>query len=958
MGAKSGRNKQESGIGKAAGRKRLIWLIVFGASSSLLFVGFAVAQGIGQPSVPSGDVALVKGSPATSVTSAKPNTNASLFQQTRAREKKRRSRALKNSKNCRTAALGEMLQTVWIAGEAEELGISVTEKQIATELAKIKKTKFPTEAAFKEFLKTSHFTAGRRQRAGRSCSCSARESRKRSTTARRRRPHAEIADYLRQKPRRPSTRSNRAATSASSSTKTKPRSKRLRKRSKPMTRAANWKKVAEKYSRDPTSKRRPAERDHRRTAPGPLKKAIFGSATGEIVGPVKFQENFLVIEVVKLNPEKVRRWPKSKLEISKQLTEQTQQSFFAEFVSDYQSKWRSRTFCASGFEIEQCANFKGSGHPPAHPPPATKPNPKTPAKECPAPVEQTKPALPGTTTLLKPQGERLVQRPQPRRPAEATAGAPAPAGAARRRRPAHRRIARDPRPPVNRLARPVSVIASIHARQILDSRGNPTVEVEVVLESGARGLAAVPSGASTGEFEAVELRDGGERLGRQGRLAGGRQRQRRDRRGADRRPRRRAGRARPDDDRARRHAEQGPPRRQRAARRLARRRQGRRRRTPGQPLYRYLAELYGGGEPTLLPVPMMNVLNGGAHADNSVDFQEFMVVPAGASSFSECLRIGDRGLPRAEEVALGPRPLHRRRRRGRLRARPRVQRGGPAGRPRRRRGAPATSPARTSSSPSTRRPARSSRTAPTCSSTRAAASRPEEMAAYWEDACSRYPIVSIEDGMDEEDWDGWKLLTERLGERVQLVGDDLFVTNPERLRRGIELGVGNSILVKVNQIGTLTETLEAIRIAREAGYTAVISHRSGETEDTTIADLAVATGAGQIKTGAPSRSDRVAKYNRLLRIEEELGSAARVPGPAGVRPAPRWMKECGGSGSESDRAWRPKSGRRGETPTTPRRPAARKRRPGGRSGRQPRQVGPDRPHRPRRRPRRGRSTPT
>ena len=155
---------------------------------------------------------------------------------------------------------------------------------------------------------------------------------------------------------------------------------------------------------------------------------------------------------------------------------------------------------------------------------------------------------------------------------------------------------------------------------------------------------------------------------------------------------------------------------------------------------------------------------------------------------------------------------------------------------------------------------------------------PVEMAAYWEDACSRYPIVSIEDGMDEEDWDGWKLLTEKLGDRVQLVGDDLFVTNPERLRRGIELGVGNSILVKVNQIGTLTETLEAIRVAREAGYTAVISHRSGETEDTTIADLAVATGAGQIKTGAPSRSDRVAKYNRLLRIEEELGSAAEFPG--------------------------------------------------------------------------------
>ena len=297
----------------------------------------------------------------------------------------------------------------------------------------------------------------------------------------------------------------------------------------------------------------------------------------------------------------------------------------------------------------------------------------------------------------------------------------------------------------------------------------------------------------------------------------------------------------------------------------------------GQPLYRYLAELYGGGEPTLLPVPMMNVLNGGAHADNSVDFQEFMVVPAGAASFSECLRVGAEVFHALKKslAAQGLRPRSATRAASRPTSSPtrrRCRRSSPGSR------RPATSPATTSSSPSTRRPARSSRTAPTCSSTRAARSRPEEMAAYWEDACSRYPIVSIEDGMDEEDWDGWKLLTERLGERVQLVGDDLFVTNPERLRRGIELGVGNSILVKVNQIGTLTETLEAIRIAREAGYTAVISHRSGETEDTTIADLAVATGAGQIKTGAPSRSDRVAKYNRLLRIEEELGDAAEFPG--------------------------------------------------------------------------------
>jgi enolase len=297
----------------------------------------------------------------------------------------------------------------------------------------------------------------------------------------------------------------------------------------------------------------------------------------------------------------------------------------------------------------------------------------------------------------------------------------------------------------------------------------------------------------------------------------------------------------------------------------------------GQPLYRYLAELYGGGEPTLLPVPMMNVLNGGAHADNSVDFQEFMVVPAGAESFSECLRVGaevfhalkkslsSRGLSTAggDEGGFAPNLDSNE---AALQA---VLAGVEAAGYEPGRDVfialdPATSEVFDSGSYRLEHEGR------TLSS--------EEMAAYWEDACSRYPIVSIEDGMDEEDWDGWKLLTERLGDRVQLVGDDLFVTNPERLRRGIELGVGNSILVKVNQIGTLSETLEAIRTAREADYTAVISHRSGETEDTTIADLAVATGAGQIKTGAPSRSDRVAKYNRLLRIEEELGSAAEFPG--------------------------------------------------------------------------------
>ncbi|HYC81032.1 MAG TPA: phosphopyruvate hydratase, partial [Solirubrobacterales bacterium] len=297
----------------------------------------------------------------------------------------------------------------------------------------------------------------------------------------------------------------------------------------------------------------------------------------------------------------------------------------------------------------------------------------------------------------------------------------------------------------------------------------------------------------------------------------------------------------------------------------------------GQPLYAYLAELYGGGEPSVLPVPMMNVLNGGAHADNSVDFQEFMIVPAGAASFSECLRVG------AEVFHALKKSLHSQ---GHSTAggdeggfAPNLESneaalqavlagveaaGYEAGKDVFIALDPATSEVFSDGSYVLEHEGRTL--------------SPAEMADYWTDACSRYPIVSIEDGMDEEDWDGWKLLTERLGERVQLVGDDLFVTNPERLRRGIELGVGNSILVKVNQIGTLSETLEAIRTARDAGYTAVISHRSGETEDTTIADLAVATGAGQIKTGAPSRSDRVAKYNRLLRIEEELGSAASFPG--------------------------------------------------------------------------------
>jgi enolase len=418
----------------------------------------------------------------------------------------------------------------------------------------------------------------------------------------------------------------------------------------------------------------------------------------------------------------------------------------------------------------------------------------------------------------------------------------------------------------------VSKIESALARQVLDSRGNPTVEVDVLLASGAAGRAAVPSGASTGEFEAVELRDGGDAFGGKavtGAVANVNGEIAEAVKGID-----------ADDQQGldRRMIElDGTPNKARlganailgvslaAAKAAAA--------EHGLPLWRYL----GGEAAHLLPVPMMNVLNGGAHADNKVDFQEFMVVPVGATSFHEALRTGtevfhalkrtlhERGLATAvgdeggfapdldsNEAALqflvdgisaaGYRPgedlviaLD-----------------------------PATSELYKGGAYELEHEGR------TLSS--------EELADYWTEMASRYPIVSIEDGMDEEDWEGWKVLTDKLGERVQLVGDDLFVTNTERLRRGIELEVANSILVKVNQIGTLTETLEAVHIAQEAGYTAVMSHRSGETEDTTIADLAVATSCGQIKTGAPSRSDRVAKYNQLLRIEEALGQDATYPG--------------------------------------------------------------------------------
>ena len=426
----------------------------------------------------------------------------------------------------------------------------------------------------------------------------------------------------------------------------------------------------------------------------------------------------------------------------------------------------------------------------------------------------------------------------------------------------------------------MGAIDHIRARQILDSRGNPTVEVDVRLDSGATGRAAVPSGASTGEFEAVELRDGGaEWLGKgvtkavehvndaiARALTGARAT---DQAAIDETLRELDGT--PNKSRLGANAILGVSlATARAAAAEA-----------GVPLYVYIAELAGlsRGEANLLPVPMLNVLNGGAHADNAVDLQEFMIVPAGAPSFSAALRTGaeifhalkrtltERGLGTTvgDEGGFAP-DLESNEAALELLVTGIEAAGFAPG-----------EDVFIALDPATSELYREADGAYVLEHEGRALTA-EEMVGYWAAIVEGYPVISIEDGMDEEDWDGWDLLTARLGDRCQLVGDDLFVTNPERLRRGIEAGVANSILVKVNQIGTLTETLEAIAIARSAGYSAVISHRSGETEDTTIADLAVGTAAGQIKTGAPSRSDRVAKYNQLLRIEEELGASAAYPG--------------------------------------------------------------------------------
>jgi len=422
----------------------------------------------------------------------------------------------------------------------------------------------------------------------------------------------------------------------------------------------------------------------------------------------------------------------------------------------------------------------------------------------------------------------------------------------------------------------MSEIEHVHARQILDSRGNPTIEVDVRLVSGAWGRAAVPSGASTGTREALELRDGGSTFGGKG---VGRAIQNvngeiaaavigldaDDQRGLDDRLIELDG----TDGKTRLGANALLGVSMAAARAAAA--------DAGEPLWRYL----GGEDASLLPVPTMNVLNGGVHADNPVDFQEFMIAPVGAGSFAQAIQMGaevyhelqrtlkSRGLSTAvgDEGGFAPAlpsneaPLELL-----------VSAIGTAGYRPGEDLAICLDPAASEFFKEGRYELAGER--------RSLSSA--EMVDYWSAITERYPVLSLEDGMAEQDWDGWRHLTDRLGSRLQLVGDDIFVTNPAILGEGIERGVANSILIKLNQIGTLTETLDTIALAHEAGYRAVISHRSGETEDTFIADLVVATGVGQIKTGAPARSERVAKYNQLLRIEEELGERARYAGREAV----------------------------------------------------------------------------
>ena len=413
----------------------------------------------------------------------------------------------------------------------------------------------------------------------------------------------------------------------------------------------------------------------------------------------------------------------------------------------------------------------------------------------------------------------------------------------------------------------MSSIKDVRGRWILDSRGNPTVEVDVELESGAFGRAAVPSGASTGVHEAVELRDGGAEWGGKGvsKAVANVAEIRAEVAGLDALDQAALDRTLIELDGTPNKGRLGANAILGVSLAVAKAAAAETR----QPLYRYL----GGDAATTLPVPMLNVINGGAHAANSIDLQEFMLVPVGADTFADGLRIGAEVYHALKKV-LGDRGL----------ATGVGDEGGFA---------PDLESSEAAIEAILEAVERAGHGDAVVIALDPAASeifrdgvyrfegREEpsaEMPAFWAGLVDRFPIVSIEDGLAEDDWDAWGRLTAEIGDRVQLVGDDLFVTNPERLRQGIERGVANSILVKVNQIGTLTETIEAVRLAQASGYTAVMSHRSGETEDATIADLAVALGTGQIKTGAPARSDRTAKYNQLLRIEEELGSRAQYPG--------------------------------------------------------------------------------
>ncbi|HET6958235.1 MAG TPA: phosphopyruvate hydratase [Vicinamibacterales bacterium] len=429
-------------------------------------------------------------------------------------------------------------------------------------------------------------------------------------------------------------------------------------------------------------------------------------------------------------------------------------------------------------------------------------------------------------------------------------------------------------------------ITSVHAREILDSRGNPTVEVDVTLDGGAFGRAAVPSGASTGEREALELRDGDQaRYGGKGvrkavanvngAIATAIVNREFDQRGLDDAMIALDGT--PTKSKLGANAVLGVSmaavRAEAATKRV--------------PLYKHLANLYGGNRFTL-PVPMMNILNGGAHADTSVDFQEFMVMPVGASSFAEALRAGAeifhalRGILKKQGQSTGV-----------------GDEGGFA--PNLKSNREAIEVVLEAVNKVGMRAGQDIYVALDVASSELWAGggkytfkksgepdrTSDQMITLYEDWLRQYPIVSIEDGLAEGDWDGWKSLTKALGAKVQLVGDDVFVTNPEILKRGIADGIGNALLVKLNQIGTVTETLDAVRMASDAKYASVISHRSGETEDSTIADLAVGTAAGQIKTGSASRTDRICKYNQLLRIEEELGAAATFAGRSAIRALAR-----------------------------------------------------------------------